>query len=200
MNKITIETYLNSLGSTLSDNGAEAKIDVLGSAALMLGFNAWSDCGDVDASWEPDAIFDIAPAMAYSGGPAGWLNNSVSNIILPNPQWGAALKYGGLTVRLPTAAFCAAMLYSKLTYEPEYSDDSRWPLGKAALQIACLCHAMKWSVDDLKENIQPWHSPSPKGDISLERVQYYINNPVFINTNSQQIEKYGTLQERDIVC
>lgn len=80
-----IRSLLEELGARLAARGLEARLFVVGGAAMALAYSRERVTRDLDAVFEPKAeIYRVAEEMAADHGlPDGWLNDAVK-VLLPD--------------------------------------------------------------------------------------------------------------------
>ena len=156
-----LEILFNSLGRSLFRDKERVTVDLLGSAALVLGYKCWPNANDVDARWSRDDSFVLGPLIAEIGEKrnhakgARWMNSDVSDIVFQEGTWARTVDYGYLRVRIPTAEFMMSILVQALhTCQP---DDTQYPpFGKTAAQCKALATSQGWGKDDIVREVAPF--------------------------------------------
>lgn len=153
-----LENMLNCLGRALFREKEKVTVDLLGSAALVLGYQCWPNANDVDARWDPQDSFVLGPLIADIGQKRNhvkgghWMNSDVADIVHQEGTWARTVEYGYLKVRIPTPEFMMSILVQALhTCEPGNTEYP--PFGKAAAQCKALAHSQQWSKDDIVREV-----------------------------------------------
>lgn len=156
-----LEILFNSLGRSLFRDKERVTIDLLGSAALILGYRCWTHASDVDARWDPQDSFVLCPLIAELGEkrkhPKGarWMNADIADIVVEEGEWARTVEYGFLKVRIPTAAFMMSILVQAL-HACQPGDTQYPPFGKTAAQCKALAQSQGWSKDDIVVQVAPF--------------------------------------------
>ena len=160
-----LEILFNSLGRSLFRDKERVTIDLLGSAALVLGYKCWPNANDVDARWSQDDSFILGPLIAEIGEQKNhskgsrWMNSDISDIVYAEGTWARNIDYGYLRVRIPTAGFMMSILVQAL-YTCQPGDTQYPPFGKTAAQCKALANTQGWEKDDIVREVTPF---LPKG-------------------------------------
>jgi hypothetical protein len=172
-----IETMLNCLGRELFSAKEKVTVDLLGSAALVLGYQCWPNANDIDARWNKDDSFVLGPLITDIGKKrnhlkgAHWMNSDISDIIYHEGTWARTVAYGYLNVRIPTPEFMMSILVGALhTCEP--GNALYPPFGKTAAQCQALASSQGWGREDIVRNVGPFfpHGIPPTCDEWLVRI------------------------------
>lgn len=104
---------LRELGADLASRGMEARLFVVGGAAMALAFNTRRLTHDVDGVFEPKAVvYEAARRVAakHEGLPENWLNDAVKGL-LPGPDAGARviLDQPGIAVSVLSPRYLLAL-------------------------------------------------------------------------------------------
>ncbi|MBV9097388.1 MAG: hypothetical protein JO079_04955 [Frankiaceae bacterium] len=122
-----IRELLVALGARLDARGIEARLFLVGGAAMALAFSRRRVTRDLDAVFEPkQEIYDEAAALARERGlPADWLNDSVKGL-LPDrakPAEGhASFVAPGIRVGVASAEYLFAMKAAAARQETDGED------------------------------------------------------------------------------
>jgi hypothetical protein len=121
-----IRSLLAELGRRLDARGLEARVFLVGGAAMALAFSRDRVTRDLDAVFEPKLeIYAEAARMAEEHGlPDGWLNDGVKGL-LPDrvpPAAGATFSSPGIHVGVASAAYLFAMKAQAARQETDGSD------------------------------------------------------------------------------
>lgn len=139
-----VRELLTDLGARLHTRGIEARLFLVGGAAMALAFSRRRVTRDLDAVFEPKReIYDEAAAMAdVHGLPADWLNDAVKGL-LPDkvaPVEGtASFSALGIHVGVASAEYLFAMKAAAARQEAD-GDDLR--LLAAELKITDVAQAL----------------------------------------------------------
>ena len=140
-----IEAALRDVSDELERRGVNARIDVVGGAAMSLAFDARLSTADVDAAIYPTTdVLDVAHEVALQRGlPENWLNDSAKQFIpaFKEPDWRPVFRVG--TVEIATADE-RAMLAMKM----------RASRGSRELKTSSSC----WAGVTLRASPKLWHS------------------------------------------
>ena len=156
-----LENMLNCLGRGLFRKKEKVTVDLLGSAALVLGYGCWPNANDVDARWSPEDSFVLGPLIADIGEKrnhkkgAHWMNSDVADIVHHEGAWARTVEYGYLNVRIPTAEFMMSILVQAL-YTCEPGNTEYPPFGKAAAQCKALANSQNWDKSDIVRGVTPF--------------------------------------------
>lgn len=108
-----IEELLGALDTKLQERGLEAKIFVVGGAAMALAYNASRVTDDIDGIFVPrDVVIDAAKDLARERGlDQYWLNDAVIQMMPPRPDdEPRSHKIGpALTLEIASPAYVLAM-------------------------------------------------------------------------------------------
>jgi predicted nucleotidyltransferase len=163
----TIRSLLTELGRRLDQRGINARIFVVGGAAMALAYNRRRITRDIDAVFEPKTvIYEEALRMADDLGlPPGWLNRGVKGLMpdVAMPQLATeTFSAPGVSVGVASAEYMFAMKASAARSEVD-RDDLRTLMGE--LGIA--------SVDEAFAVVERHYSPerlTPKSQFILEEL------------------------------
>lgn len=108
-----IQELLTELGSRLHRRGLDARLFLVGGAAMALAFDVRRATRDLDAVFEPKAeVYSEAASMAEDLGlPPDWLNDGVEGL-LPDRhdiEVGARFVSDGISVEVASAEYLFAM-------------------------------------------------------------------------------------------
>lgn len=122
-----IRELLTELGARLAAKDVEARMFVVGGAAMALAFSRSRVTRDIDAVFEPKAvIYSEAEAMAGRHGlPSGWLNDGVKGFMPERVQpveGTVRLSLPGLSVGVASAEYLFAMKAAAARQETDGDD------------------------------------------------------------------------------
>jgi hypothetical protein len=122
-----IRELLEVLGARLEERGIEARIFLVGGAAMALAFSTRRITRDVDAVFEPkSAIYAEAAALARERGlPEDWLNDGVKGFLPDKVQpveGQASYSARGLHVGIASAEYLFAMKAAAARQETDGED------------------------------------------------------------------------------
>lgn len=167
----------NSLGRALYRDKERVTVDLLGSAALVLGYGCWKNANDVDARWSQEDSFVLGPLIADIGAKCNhvkgshWMNSDIADIVHQDGTWARSVDYGYLKVRIPTPEFLMSILVQALhTCQP--GDTQYPPFGKTAAQCKALATSQGWGKDDIVREVSPFlpRGIPPACDEWLDRI------------------------------
>lgn len=156
-----LEKMFNTLGRSLFRDKERVTVELLGSAALILGYNCWDNANDVDARWSQEDSFILGPLIAEIGQKCNhtkgshWMNSDAADIIHQEGTWARTVEYGYLSVRIPTAEFLMSILVQGL-YTCQVDSEQYPPFGKMAAQCLALAHSQKWDKSDILREVAPF--------------------------------------------
>lgn len=118
---------LTELGARLLTKDVEARMFVVGGAAMALAFSRSRVTRDIDAVFEPKTlIYAEAEAMAAERGlPSGWLNDGVKGLMperVPPLEGSVRLSTPGLSVGVASAEYLFAMKAAAARQETDGDD------------------------------------------------------------------------------
>lgn len=154
-----LEYMLSSLGRRLLRDKEKVTIDLLGSAALVLGYQCWPKANDIDVRWNPLDSFVLEPLIAEIGKkgkhPRGgsWMNSAISDIIPEDGKWLKTMRYGNLQVRVPSPEFLMSVLIRAL-HSCEAGNSEYPPYGKAAAECLALASSQRWVYEDIMKKTE----------------------------------------------
>jgi hypothetical protein len=128
-----IEAALRDVSEELARRGVNARIYVVGGAAMSLAFHARLSTADVDADVYPaDDVLDVAREVGVKRElPENWLNDSAKQFIpaFKDPEWRPVFRLGGVEI---ATADERAMLAMKMRASRGSRDveDIKFLLGK----------------------------------------------------------------------
>ena len=139
-----IATLLRELGRRLAANGMEARLFLVGGAAMALAFSRERVTRDLDAVFEPKAeVYAVAAEMAAEHRlPEGWLNDAVKGLMpdrSPPVEGVGTFTSEGIHVGVASAAYLFAMKAQAARVETDGEDLRR--LGEI-LDIATAAQAL----------------------------------------------------------
>jgi hypothetical protein len=122
-----IRELLEELGARLDRRGIEARIFLVGGAAMALAFSSRRITRDVDAVFEPKSeIYAEAAALAQERGlPKDWLNDGVKGFLPDKVQpveGTASFSARGIHVGIASAEYLFAMKAAAARQETDYED------------------------------------------------------------------------------
>ena len=172
-----LENMLNCLGRALFREKEKVTVDLLGSAALMLGYGCWPNANDIDARWSPEDSFVLGPLIADIGQKRNhakgshWMNCDIADIVHHQGTWSKSVDYGYLNVRIPTPEFLMSILVQAL-YTCEAGNTEYPPFGKVAAQCKALADSQKWKKEDIAREVTPFLQKGipPACDEWLDRI------------------------------
>lgn len=160
-----IEYLFSSLGRRLVREKEKVSIDLLGSAALVLGYKCWPKANDIDARWSSFDSFVLSPLIAEiankSEHPLGsrWMNCDIADIVTEEGVWSKKICYGNLTVRIPAPEFLMSLLIKGLS-SCEPGSTQYPPFGKSSAECVALAKSQQWTHLDIIEKTKEFF---PKG-------------------------------------
>lgn len=172
-----LENMLNCLGRELFKNKEHITIDLLGSAALVLGYQCWPSANDVDARWSDEDSFVLKPLIAAIGNKfkhpkdVHWMNTDISDIVYQEGTWSRTVSYGYLNVRIPSPEFMMSILVGAL-HACDSGNTEYPPFGKAAAQCKALADSQCWDKNAIVHAVEPFfpRGISPACDEWLNRI------------------------------
>lgn len=122
-----VRELLTELGARLVAEGVEARLFLVGGAAMALAFSQRRVTRDLDAVFEPKReIYDEAALMAREHGlPDGWLNDSVKGLLpdkVPPIEGTASFTAPGIHVGVASAEYLFAMKAAAARFETDGED------------------------------------------------------------------------------
>lgn len=133
MERDEIEAALREVSDELERRGVNARIYIVGGAAMSLAFDARLSTADVDAAIYPTTdVLDVAHEVALQRGlPENWLNDSAKQFIpaFKDPEWRPVFRVGRVEI---ATADERAMLAMKMRASRGSRDieDIRFLLGR----------------------------------------------------------------------
>jgi hypothetical protein len=113
LNRDTILAALGRLSERLGTRGVLGEINLLGGAAMVLGFKARQSTKDVDAIFAPAAIVREESRVVATelDLPEDWLNDAVKGFVSPRAEFRRLpdIDFPYLRVQVPTAEYMLAM-------------------------------------------------------------------------------------------
>jgi predicted nucleotidyltransferase len=122
-----IRRLLVELGGRLDARGVEARLFLVGGAAMALAFSRDRVTRDLDAVFEPKmAVYEEAAAMAREHGlPDGWVNDGVKRLLpekVPPTEGSATFTTRGLHVGVASPEYLFAMKAQAARQETDGDD------------------------------------------------------------------------------
>lgn len=126
LDRSRLESLLRELGARLAVRDIEARLFVVGGAAMALAFNRERVTRDLDAVFEPKReIYDEAARMAIEHElPAGWLNDGVKALLPDRGELEVATEFvsDGIAVLVASARYLFAMKAQAARIETDAED------------------------------------------------------------------------------
>ncbi|MDR1767674.1 MAG: nucleotidyltransferase [Propionibacteriaceae bacterium] len=116
---------LSELGSRLDEQGVQARLFVVGGAAMALAFNSRRLTADIDGVFEPKAkVYEAADQMAHAHGlPPDWLNDGVKGLLPgPDPEARVLLDVPGLSLSVPSPRYLLALKVASARFDRDLDD------------------------------------------------------------------------------
>ena len=166
-----IRSLLIELGGRLEARGIEARLFLVGGAAMALAFSRRRITRDLDAVFEPkQEIYEEAAALARERGlPVDWLNDSVKGLMPDREQpveGTSSFTAPGIRVGVASPAYLFAMKAQAARQETD-GDDLR--LLARELKLRTTAQAL-----DLVERFYGANRLSPKTQLIVEAVMAEI--------------------------
>jgi hypothetical protein len=127
LNAAQVRELLTELGARLAAQGTEARLFLVGGAAMALAFSRKRITRDLDAVFEPKReIYAQAAAIAHERGlPEDWLNDSVKGLLpnkVPPVEGTASFSAPGIHVGVASAEYLFAMKAAAARLETDGED------------------------------------------------------------------------------
>jgi predicted nucleotidyltransferase len=140
-----IRQLLTELGARLDRRGVQARIFIVGGAAMALAYSQDRLTRDIDAVFEPAAVVreEAAKVADERGLPGDWLNDGVKGFMpnkVKNPPEAAGFVAPGISVGIATPEYMLAMKASASRLEAD-EDDLRKLVHLA--KVRSVDHAME---------------------------------------------------------
>ena len=132
-----VRALLTELGARLAERGVEARIFLVGGAAMALAFSRRRITRDLDAVFEPkNEVYGQAAILAEEHGlPPDWLNDSVKGLLpdkTPPVEGTASFSAPGIHVGVASAEYLFAMKAAAAGLETD-ADDLRVLAGELGI-------------------------------------------------------------------
>ena len=197
-----IENFFHRIGRHLVREKEHVTVELLGSAALVLGYKCWPNANDIDARWKPEDSFFLGPIIEDIGNksnhPKGrhWMNMDIADIVVADGTWSAVRSYGFLHVRIPTPEFMMSLLIHSL-YTCKADSEKYPPYGKSAAQCLALARSQGWGQSEIEQRVAPFF---PRGiqPVCFEWLERIFITDTSPNQRSERVEdseNYGNLKE-----